>query len=164
MDVDKMFAGMATAQMFGKGIFMGEGRFGVRTKLIKLNEGHKGKSFIVEFEVLSSTNEKHAIGSSGSWVVKMDKPNAFSDIKGFVAALIGMDPKSIRKPEEDPATHETLAKYAKAACDADFAKKIGEEPDFLIGVDLNLETVLKKTLAGKDFTVHNWSPAEEAAA
>lgn len=165
-DVESMFAGMNKAEMFGKGTFMGPGKYRVRPKVVKVHEGFKGKSFIHEFEILESSNEKHAIGSSGSWVVKLgpQNANAFSDMKSFSFACLGIDPKTVRKPEEDPTSHAVATDTLKAQCDKDWAKKNGFEEDPLIGRELELEVILVKTQKGTDFSRHNWSPTPEAVA
>ena len=165
MDIDEMFKGMAAAQMNGKGNYMGEGRYLVRTKVLKVKEGFRGKSFILEFEILETTNAAHPVGSTGSWVVKLDKPQAYGDIKGLIFALaMGVDPKTVRSPDQDPALHQQCATFTKAALSPEAAKALGEEPDFLIGLPLRLETVKVKTSKGGDFTVHNWAPAEQEQA
>lgn len=160
MDIEATFAGMAKAQLNGKGNYMGEGVFLVETKVIKVKDGYKGRSFIFEFEILESTNEAHAPGSTGSWVIKLDKAQAFGDIKAMIFALaMDLDPKTVKSPEQDPETHAKATQLVMAALEPDVAKKLGVEPDFLIGLPLKLETVKIKTGKGGDFTVHNWSPA-----
>lgn len=164
-EIDAMFAGMAAAQMNGKGNYMGEGRFLVRSKLLKQKTGFRGRSVIFEFEVTESTNPAHPVGSTGSWVVKLDKPQAFGDLKALIFALaMDLDPKTVKSPELDAKVHAEAAEIMKAALDADHARKMGVAEDFLIGLPLRLETTKVKTSKGGDFTVHNWSPAEEAAA
>lgn len=171
MDAESMFAGMAKAPMFGAGQYFGEGEFLVETKSIKMNNGHKGLCFIVEFKVLESNSEKDPVGSIRSWVVKMGAGNlnAFSDIKGFLFALaLGIDPKKAGTPEENPDLHSQATEFVKAACDPNYAQKIGADADALIGLPVKLYTFQKPTKPslqkpqGGLFTVHNYSPAAAA--
>ena len=164
MDINSLFAGMAKAQMNSKGNYMGEGVYRIRSKSLKAKDGFKGKSLIFEFEIVESNNQAHAPGSSGSYVVKLDKPQAFGDIKALIFALaMDLDPKSVKSPEQDPQTHAQAAELVKAALDPAAAKALGVEPDFLVGLELRLETIKIKTQKGGDFTVHNWSPLSTSA-
>lgn len=169
-NIEQMFAGMDKAAMFGSGQYFSEGNYRVATKSLKVNNGFKGLCFIAEFEVLESTSAKDPIGATRSWVVKMGatNKNAFSDIKSLIFALTGVDPKKAGQPEENPQLHSQAAELVKAACDADYAKKIGLEPDALVGIELKLQAFGKATRPSAEkpqggiFTVHNWSPADAA--
>jgi len=161
---DEVFGGMANAEMSGKGKFMSEGKFLVRTALVKYKEGYKGKSFIVEFEILQSTNvAEHPVGSTGTWVVKLDKPDtramAWADIKGFVFAIaMGKNPKTVPGPKQAPELHAECTEIAKAAIADENAKALGVEPGFLNGLEVQLETVRTPRRDGGVWTNHAWSP------
>lgn len=166
VNVEQMFAGMEKAQIFGKGQYFSEGDFLVRTKSMKVNDGHNGLCFIAEFEVLQSTSAKDPVGATRSWVVKMGptNKNAFSDIKSLIFALTGKDPKQVGQPEENPALHAEAANLVKAACDPEYAKKVGIAADVFVGIEVGLHTFLKPTRPspqkpeGGVFTVHSWTP------
>ena len=163
MDVDRMFAGMAQAEAKGAGQYFGVGRFLLRTKNIFAKEGFK-PAFIAEFEILESTCATDPVGSSRSFFVNMkpDNPYAFSDIKKFLAALSGDNPKTLPSPAAAPEKHREIEQLAKAACDPAYAARIGMAPDALIGLPVRLETWQKPTKkVGGLFTIHDWSPAEE---
>src|SRR5689334_2270240 len=104
MGIEAYFEGMERAEVFGKGQYFKEGNFRVRTKALKVNNGQNGLCFIAEFDVIESTSAEDPVGSTRSWVVKMGptNKNAFSDIKSFMFALLGVDPKKAGKPEENP--------------------------------------------------------------
>lgn len=162
MNIDTMFADMASAPLNSKGNYMDAGVYVVESKVIKVKDGFKGKSFIFEFKILKSNNKAHEVGSTGSQVVKLDKPQAWGDIKSLMFALaLGIDPKTVRDPKQDKELHEEATNIAKAALDPDHAKDLGEEPNFLIGVPVRLECIKVKTQKGTDFTVHNYSPYVE---
>lgn len=178
MGIEAFFDGMEKAEVFGKGQYFKEGNFRVRTKALKVNNGNNGLCFIAEFEVVSSDQPIDAEGkqadppgSTRSWVVKMGptNKNAFSDIKSFVFALLGVDPKKAGKPEENPQLHAQATQAVKAACDAQFAATLGLPPNAFEGRDVLLQTWVKATKPkppsnepGK-FTVHNWAPAPALA-
>lgn len=181
--IEAMFAGMENAEGFGTGQYFDEGRFLVRPKAIKLVTSRRpenaGKHFFtVEFEVLESSNPAVEIGATRSYQVKIEgNQYAFADVKGFIAALIGLDPKNLPSPQKDPRTHDLLKKITIALCDEEYAKALpaadaeaaailGE----LAGVPVKLEAFKKATrpkapgLPGGVFTVHTWAPAEAAPA
>jgi hypothetical protein len=90
--------------------------------------------------------------------------NAFSDMKSLAFALLGIDPKTVKKPEEDPSAHAFATDSLKAQCDATYAAANSLDADALIGIEVDLEAVMVKTKAGGDFTRHNWAPTPENAA
>lgn len=165
-NIDALFDGMPDADLNNKGNYMGPGRFLVETKAIKYKDSkHRGKSYIIEFTVVESTNPAHEPGSSGSWVIKLDKPQAWGDIKAFMMALaMDIDPKTAKTPKQDPELHAKATELAKAAISAEHAQKLGAEEDFLLGLPVRLETTMTKTQKGGDFTIHAWSPASKAFA
>lgn len=167
MGIEAYFEGMERAEVFGKGQNFKEGNFRVRTKALKVNNGQNGLCFIAEFDVIESTSAEDPVGSTRSWVVKMGptNKNAFSDIKSFMFALLGVDPKKAGKPEENPQLHAQAAQAVKAACDAQYAASIGVPANAFEGRDVLLQTWVKATRPkppstepGK-FTVHAWTPA-----
>jgi len=167
---------METAKASGTGAYFGEGKFKVQVERVKMNaNGFRGKSFIVEFKVLETNNATQRedgtwngdpIGCTRSYVLKLDKPQAFGDIKNLVFALIGQDPKKVGEPEQNPKAHAEATKLVKAACDANYAAALAKEQGVTLedvsleGLSANLETFKKKTQKGNDFTVHNWGPVE----
>jgi hypothetical protein len=158
LGIEDLFAGMAGADMNGKGQYMGEGLFVVTIKTFKYKEGFKGKSIIVEFSIVESNNPAHGPGTTGSWVLKMDKPQWKGDVKALVLAATGKDPKSVGAPAADSETHAAAEQIAMSAISEEYAVKAGIPHDVLIGLPVRLETVKVKTQRGTDFTVHNWSP------
>lgn len=172
MSIADMFNGMDTAPVFGKGQWFGEGKFLLKTKMIKGHKGHNGNSFIAEFEVLESQQQPDAegklhdpVGSTRSWVVMMNptNKNAFSDIKAFAFALTGKDPKTVGQPEENPQLHAQATQVVKCACDAEYAKTQGITPEMFVGRVIGLQTHMKpkKSNPSEMFTVHNFFPVAQ---
>ncbi len=176
MSLEDLFRGMAEANPNGNGTNMGVGQYLVEVTNLKMKKGFKGRSLIVEFKILESNNDKHPVGSSGSYVRVMDNKDpklvgyAFSDMKAIFLALDGKDPKKVKDVAVDPQTHADALEMSRLALDDDYCKAKGLEPGFLNGTKLRLETILKKTAPsvgkpqGGEFTVHNWAPVEERAA
>ncbi len=160
MDIDKLFDGMAKAPINGRGTFLTPGLYTVKLKNIFVKEGFKGKSFITEFEIVTSNNDEHKPGSTRSWVLNFGKAQTFPDITKFMMACLGEDPAV--KANQDDAGLKALAElFARAVCGSDTApKELGEDyrPGMFEGRELKLECTPYVTKAGTDFTVHAWSP------
>ena len=147
-----IFAGLKTAEVFQQGNYFDVGIYDVRvTRCLVKQTLRSGMGFIVELEILSSTNPKHPPGSSASWFQGMSKnpATALSAVKEFVIALQGLDPKKDVdriKVEIDPS----IEQWTEAA--------IGQQNIFA-GKVVHLECFIKKTREKQtDFTVHRWSP------
>jgi hypothetical protein len=170
-DIDKLFEGMGKAPMFGRGNYMAEGLYVVELTNVFVKPRFKGGNvFIAEFKILESNNDKHKVGTSGSWCPKLELPNTFGDIKSLVFASTGTDPKSVKA--EDVEAHNDATLLARAACGSDSAKKeleakgIKGEAASIVGARVRLECIQTKTKENKDFTRYTWSPptATQAAA
>lgn len=169
MDIDRLFGGMAKAEIFGRGKNMAEGLYKVQIKNIFCKEGKNprkpGDSFIVEFTILESSKpDAHAPGSSGSWVLKFTWPATFGHITRFVFAMLGWEPTD--EALKNPRNRELAELYARAVCGSLAAKQqLGAEWEegMFNGIQLGLETMLQSTDKGGNFTAYAWSPLQEAA-
>jgi hypothetical protein len=165
-DIDQLFAGMANAPMFGRGNYMAEGVYLVEITNVFVKPRFKGGNvFIAEFKILESNNEKHKVGTTGSWCPKIELPNTFGDIKSLMFAASGTDPKAVK--QEDTAAHGQASLLARAACGSEAAKKelaaLGVDDPSIVGCQVRLECTQTKTRENRDFTRYTWSPAEAAA-
>ncbi len=81
----------------GTGNFIREGRY--RFKIIRVKKGanrKKRKFFVVEVEILESTNPERPVGTDTSWMVMNDQDGFLENVKGFAMASLGIDdPKQI---------------------------------------------------------------------
>lgn len=165
MGVEDYFRGMADAKSMGGGqYFKGEGKFKVRTKRMFANNGHKGRFFVAEFDVLESTSDEDPVGVTRSWVAPLEGERAkysFGDIKNLVFAITGQHPQDVGEPSENPKLHQEATQLVMAACDPEYAKKHKIDQTALIGEEIELETTAKETKKGGMFTVHRWSPIVE---
>ncbi len=170
LDIDKLFDGMARAEIFGKGNYLEDGIYTVEMRNIFAKEGHKGKSFICEFTILESSNAANPPGSSGSWVLNFSNKYAFGTIAELVLALLGYE--NTRENQTDPTIRKQVELVARAVCGSETAQKeLGAdyEDGMLLGIRVKLETTKRATQptatkpAGT-FTAHKWSPIPDVAA
>lgn len=164
---DEMVAKMTKAPLRrGGGTYMGVGLFEVeilnthrKMALDKNNFQNRNKElFIAEFKILSSNNPAHDVGSSSSWFCKDPSEGGSGDVKAFVLAAAGKDPRSVKDSDEAAQLQATLLAYA-AMGEAEAFKRLGIPEDYFVGAKLRLETYIIKTKAMTDFTKHVWSPA-----
>lgn len=133
----------------GAGQYFEPGEHVAEVLRISSRKGHKGLSFIAEFEVKSTNNPGLTPGSRRSFVRNLSKPDTLSmalgDIKGLLLALFNVDSRT---------------EYGKA-----FAEKCGALTERAIGAGNPLSGALvcisvfvKKTKAGSDFSNHVFMP------
>jgi hypothetical protein len=175
-NLDQLFEGMTTSVSSNRSDFFLDGRYLLETKSFEYRpNGHKGTSFIAQFKVLSSDNPAVPVGSTRSWVVKLDGPKdqrerAMGDIKNLFFSLLGKVPSSVPKPEVDMAPHIEAVHLFKCSIDENYAAAKGEGVTGadMLGIRVELEATLvdtrPKTPGGPvgKFTRHSWSPASDA--
>jgi len=141
--------GVGKAELFEKGKYLNPGLYVLAVKKTIFKSTRKsGDAFIVEFEVLESSDEEnHAVGSTCTWYQGLrDKEVAFPAIKDFMRNLLGINPDDKAAMQEfadgiDKMLHQAI-----------------NNPDLFEGTRIRVETYMIKTKAkGLDFTVHKWS-------
>ena len=162
-NIDQLFSGMAKADINSSGTYMGDGVYEIETKSLFVKVGRNpakpGDSFICEFTIVKSNNPAHAVGSTGSYVLKFSNPYAMGNIVELVMAILGY--QNTKDNQSNPAIRKEVDLVTRASCGSDTAKgELGADyaPDMLTGVRLHLECAKKPTLKGGEFTVHKWSP------
>jgi hypothetical protein len=170
--IDQLFAGMAKAEIFGKGSYFDAGIYRVKLKTFHVKEGgFNGNSFISEFEIVESNNPGSPAGSTRSFVMNFTNKYIMADVSMLVLALLGHDPAK-KENQQNAELRETVAKYTRAALGSETAKKeLGAEYEegMFLGVELKLECTIvptkpsAKNLNGGTFTTHAWSPIAEPA-
>ncbi len=119
--------------------------------------------FIVEFEILKSTNDNHKPGSTSSWTCKDPSEGGSGDIKCFALAASGTDPRSVKETDDEAQNLASLLAFA-AMGEAEAFKRLELPEDFFVGQVVKLETKTVKTKANTDFTKHIWSPVAQVEA
>lgn len=153
-----IWSGMKSVAVSGRGNFLPPGgHFDVQIdRCMAFETREKGLAFIAEFKVLTSTHADVQPGSSGAWYQSLRaniRETAFSNIKGLITSALGLDSRKDAeriKTELDPEI-ET------------FMDLVTGEENALCEKIVHVETFLKKTKEDNDFTVHIFTPYQEAA-
>lgn len=164
--VDDAFKTMVDAVAPGRGTYINEsGTFLVEVTKAFGKSGFRGKSFIVEFKVLESSNPTDVpVGCTRSWTVKWDKIQNHADLKAFALAATQLEAVAASKRQADVTA--TYMVYAAAgplvAGDAAVKAKqlLGAGENGFEGYKVRLDTEKVKTQQGADFTRHRWSSAD----
>ncbi len=136
-----------------------EGSYVVKVESMVVESTRKlGNCFFFEFEVTKSTNVEHPIGARRKWMQKLAEDTAFPNIKAFLYALLGRDPKLAEDAEAIKGIDEKAEEIMTKACTGNAFK--GE----LVGVDVTQVQTKPKEGApnGFPFQRHNWKPATAA--
>jgi hypothetical protein len=121
------------------------------------------RAFIAELRVLSS-NMPDTVRLDGkySWFQGLKEPGtAYPACIGFLYACLGLD-QSRDKEKIDTTVKPRQDAYLNMAVNEDL-KQFGGKINILAGAKVRVQTATKKTKAGADFTVHNFSPVPKAA-
>jgi len=123
------------------------GTFKVRIDRIKDFEGFQGDLFyIIEFEVLESSNEDIEVGKFYSQVIKYNQTMGPINVKRFVMAASGLDPNDSENEEAIGAeeVEESLS---------------DEQPFSGLVMDLQCDNIT--TQKNKPFTKYTWEAVED---
>jgi len=145
-----LWDGLNDAEVFETGIYFSnkEGIYDVEiVRCVEKDTQRSGLAFIVETEVLTSTQPEDPAGSRRTWFQSMkNKKIGQGAVAGFLLALFGLENNSSRKTDFFPFLQRLMPRVT------------GPE-NVLSGFVIHLETNLIKTREkGEDFTRHNWSP------
>ncbi len=134
----------------GTGVYIDPGVYKLQIERVRVHEGHKGTSFIVDFTVLESERlgtypEPTPTGTRAAYVVKLDDPNnmGLGAMKAFFRAC------------EPSATDELLFDLCQAAIAADQPLK---------GATIRTVAQHKKTAKGNNFTTFSWKDYQDPSA
>ncbi len=137
-----------------------EGAYVVKVDTMKVENTRKlGNCFFFEFEIMKSTSpEKHPVGARRKWMQKLTEDTAFPNIKAFLYALHGRDPKLAEDAEAIKGIDACAEAIMSKACTENNFKSD------LVGVDVTQVQTKPKPGApdGFPFQRHNWKPATAA--
>jgi hypothetical protein len=145
-----MFKGLGQAKAQKGGNYFKDGQYEVEIQRVLARENKDGHDcFIVETKVVSSTNPEVPVGMECSQVVNLTKHgrSAAGNVKGFLAAALGIDDADNYQPENGQAVDQFWESQAEDA--------ISEEQP-LAGVRMTLNVRTAATKSGGKFTHHNW--------
>lgn len=140
-----IFDGIGGAQYFESGVYIRPGLYkAVVQKVKQFTTRKKVPAFVVELEVLESSNQKdHPLGTTMSWMVMLNQDAALGNVKHFISVA------------SDTPMDDVTSKDAEDACG---------EGNPLEGVELRIMAVNIKTKADKDFTKVRFMSASMSAA
>jgi len=162
----EVFKGTGESKVSKSGSYFEEGSYKIKIKVAKLIISQEDKTpfFIIETEVLESTNDKIKPGAERSQVIDMDNVMGQPNAKSFIAAVSGVD-----------ASNENAA----ALVSRYWSKKLGQEISFdqicelcvsdanpLEGTVMDLECYVRRNKKPRadgtfgTFTKHNWLPRD----
>lgn len=148
--------GIENAQITKRGKYLPAGHN--FTLLIKkcdlITTRDKGDAFVVDFEVVESTDPNTPVGAERNWYQSTTDKNVFQGaVKLFVAAVYGYD-YSTMKDRFDREVGPSLAAIAEASLFKDGAGK-----NALAGQRVKVSTVEVTTVKRQQkFTRHDWAP------
>jgi hypothetical protein len=124
----------------GGGNWWKPGNYRARISSVKFQNGFKGEAYIIECEVLRSSNPDIKIGETRSQVIKLDKESALGNIASFLrvcqAILTGEgldNPEALKVDESD-----VIDSYG------------ADQP--LVGVEIDVNAIDIMTKKGTPFT------------
>lgn len=140
---------IASSKVSSGGVYFLPGNYLVSVVKAFLMNSRKGVPLVVvECEILESDNSERAAGTRASWVVNMSQDAGPGNVKGFIAAALGIDANDTNRVDEEVTP--------------EFVDEAFSESNPLLDVRLRLQCSLVKTRAGSDFTRHVWIPTEQA--
>ena len=147
------FSGVNKARQSGGGNWWKKGKYRTRITKVEFRNGHKGESYIIEGEVLASSNPEILVGETRSQVIKMDKESALGNIGSFMGVCAAvMTGENLANPDLNEVT------------EADVEASHGEDQP-LVGLELEIDAYDIETKAGNPFTVIKYKvPAEKLGA
>lgn len=146
-----MFSGIGEAEVGQSGIYFEPGLYVVEVLKVLAKMSRKGAMlYIIECEVLESSNAERPPGCKPAQVISMAHDAAFRNIKEFIAACNGISPTRERE-RANQSVGEDEANYSV------------DESNPLGGTKLRLTCTQIETRAGNPFTLHQWEPYEGAS-
>lgn len=140
------------------GQYFKPGRYHVLIKAVKEVKGQLNRDFLViETKVLASNNPEIPVGSEKSHVIPMDKVMGLPNVKGFVAAVSGIDPTL---DNVNDAVEDFWAKAHPLGERLPFSRIVDDliiKQNVLENLEMDLECVQITTREGKPFTRHDWA-------
>ena len=143
-----IFTGFNEATVGGKGVWFLDGLYQVTVNEILVKVSRKKDTlYIIECKITKSTCPGRTVGMTCSQVINMKQDAAMGNVKAFIAAACGFNPKMT--PEE----------YVAAGITEEVAEYSYHKDQPYKGKHLDLEAVTVDTReVGGKYTVHNWAP------
>jgi hypothetical protein len=156
-DRSRAGAGIEQAKVSKTGLYFKVGKYRVKINAVRWIKASVGaKEFVViETEVLESNNNEVPVGAERSQVIDMTGVMGMSNVKGFVAAISGVDSSSSNLNEQIEAYWAGLLGSPLPL--SDICDMICSEANPLGGEEIDLECVEVTKRDGDPFTKHMWA-------
>jgi hypothetical protein len=154
------FDGIGGVSVSKGGAYFKQGKYSVDILAVKRVMSKVGNKeyFVIETKVRSSNNPEVPVGADRSQVIDMSNVMGLPNVKGFIAAVSGVDP-NVDTINDDVEKYWTgiLGSFTSfpAVCELVIS---ANNP--LEGVSMDLECVEIKKKDGEPFTKHNWFPRQ----
>lgn len=133
------FKGVQDARVGGGGVYFLQGVYQVKIKKVWMQTSRKREDFfMIDAQIIESNNDKRTAGMTCTQMIKMSLDAALGNVKGFVAAAMGIDPDEV---------------------DEEMCEACVEDDNPVADTIMNLEVVDIKTREGGDFSLHKWEAA-----
>lgn len=119
------------------GVYILPGVYDVTIKACKHIDGRKSPCFVVELDVLTSSNPARPAGSSMSWVVNLNQDAGPANVREFASSILGVPFESVT---------------------GDVVRGLVHASNPLGGTKAKLAAANVKTRSGGDFTKVQWTP------
>jgi hypothetical protein len=147
------FATSTKARQSGGGAWWDAGRYRARIGRVAFIEGgYNGDSYVIECEVLESSNPKIAVGETRSQPINMKHASSPGNIGSFVCVCAAL---LTGKNLDDPDACEIE--------ESDIVASYGPDQPF-VGLEVMIDAAVVKTRAGGDFTKVQYSIPDDAKA
>ena len=150
-DLKQIVAKVAAADATGKGQYIAAGDYLLKIKKAQIKEGFSGTNYICEFEVLESKKteagtDPNLPGATVAFIKSLSDPKrvqmSMNDIKGLIQGCTNTNAKT--------CTDDVITAFLD-----------GANEKAIVGTLVRCSAVSTKTKAGGNFTVMNFSPAEQ---
>jgi hypothetical protein len=160
-EIDKLRSAMRASQVFGKGVYVEEGRHRLmidkvicqRTEI----DGAVKETYLAECKVIASTNPSHEVGSTRTYAESTKNKGWMGRWKAFLAAAAGADPGKL-----SPTDQETISDMIAAIRYDEFRAQKRWPENFLHGRVVDCEGMPGKSQGGTPITNKKWSPVAPA--
>lgn len=140
--------GKLGAARIGKALYFAEGSYIVRIEKLLFKPNRNGRDmFIIETEVMESSNADRPVGCKPSQVIPMDQDAAWGNIKQFLGAVFGMADPDTYVPDDGSSVGDWWERQAE---------HVISDAQPLKGIQMKLVCTKIQTRAGNDFTKHEW--------
>ena len=163
-----IFRGIGSAKSFKNGRYFDPGNYRVKVERCKYGRTRPPKNrdfFAVECEILESDCPTRKVGEKATYMIMLDTDGGLGNTADFMRvglAAYACGNGEMTTPEEISGDElEGVDEHGNELPEGGLADRIVGEENMLVDVELDLYAWHKKTQAGGDFTVHEFTIPED---